>query len=151
MGILSFLPMPAMRPAEQFCDNPSCALHDKIGAGNVRIHSVGQRRFSCRICRKTWSETKGTFFYALKKDRRVVLTCLHAMAEGMGLNATGRVHHVTVDALLEWIEKAARHSREVTDALIADLHLTQVQIDEFWSFIRKKTSALTRRRMTSQR
>jgi len=31
----------------------------------------------------------------------------------------------------------ARHAREVTDFLIRDVGLTEVQVDEMWSFVKK--------------
>jgi hypothetical protein len=32
----------------------------------------------------------------------------------------------------------ARHARDVTDFLIRDVGLTEVQVDEMWSFVKKK-------------
>ena len=42
------------------------------------------------------------------------------------------------DAVSAWVQKAAQHVREVTVYLERDIHLTQCQIDEFWSYILKK-------------
>jgi len=56
----------------------------------------------------------------------------------MGLNNTCRQEEVTADSVLAWIEKAAKHSNEFTKYMQQEMHLEQVQIDEFWSFIRKK-------------
>ena len=40
--------------------------------------------------------------------------------------------------ILEWIIKASKHTNEFTQYMQQEMHLDQVQIDEFWSFIRKK-------------
>ena len=44
------------------------------------------------------------------------------------------IHRDTVSAVAEDL---ARHAREVTDFLIKDVGLTEVQVDEMWSFVKK--------------
>ena len=44
------------------------------------------------------------------------------------------IHRDTVSAV---VEDLARHAREVTDFLIKDVGLTEVQMDEMWSFVKK--------------
>ena len=36
-----------------------------------------------------------------------------------------------------WLKRAGEHCEEVTDYLLRDLKLSQVQIDEIWSFVKK--------------
>jgi hypothetical protein len=48
---------------------------------------------------------------------------------------------VTPDAVGTWLLKAAKHVQEVTIYLEREMHLTQCQIDEFWSYILKKSPA----------
>jgi hypothetical protein len=51
---------------------------------------------------------------------------------------------VTPDAVGAWVQKAAKHVNEVTVYLERDMHLTQCQIDEFWSYyIFKKKAHLS--------
>jgi hypothetical protein len=44
----------------------------------------------------------------------------------------------------EWLRRASEHAEALTAILTQDLHLSTVEIDEFWSFVRKKTGSLTR-------
>jgi hypothetical protein len=37
-----------------------------------------------------------------------------------------------------WLKRAATHAAALTQVLASDLHLSQVEIDEFWSFVQKK-------------
>ena len=60
------------------------------------------------------------------------------LAEGMGLRAVCRTKGLTTDAVGAWVVKAAAHVNEVTIYLEREMHLTQCQIDEFWSYIFKK-------------
>ena len=46
------------------------------------------------------------------------------------------------------VEYLARHARAVTDFLIKDVGLTEVQVDEMWSFAKKNKRKLTREMVT---
>jgi hypothetical protein len=37
-----------------------------------------------------------------------------------------------------WLQRAAAHAELLTEALVQELHLSEVEIDEFWSFVRTK-------------
>ena len=39
--------------------------------------------------------------------------------------------------------RAAAHGAALTEVLADDLHLSQVEIDEFWSFVQKKKGQLS--------
>src|SRR6266496_1434242 len=61
----------------------------------------------------------------------------------MGLRAVCRTKEVTPDAVGSCLLKAAKHVHEVTIYLERAMHLTQCQIDEFWSYILKKPGSAT--------
>ena len=86
-----------------------------------------------------------TRVYHLKSPVSLVLEVLWLLAEGMGLRAVCRTKRITTDAVGEWVVKAAAHVKEVTIYLERDMHLTQCQIDEFWSYILKKSAFKGRR------
>ena len=130
---------------QQFCDSIECEHYGQIGAGNIRTHSRKHRQVYCNQCGHIWTITKETFFYHLKTPVSVVVEVLLLLSEGMGVNAVCRTKGVTADAISSWILKAAKHVREVTQYLEQEIHLSQCQIDEFWSFILKKKQNLLRR------
>jgi hypothetical protein len=37
-----------------------------------------------------------------------------------------------------WLQRAAEHAEALTQVMANDLHVSQVEIDEFWSFVSKK-------------
>ena len=76
---------------------------------------------------------------------------MFSLARGMGLNNTCRQEDVTADSVLVWITRAAKHSNEFTIYMQQEMHLEQVQIDEFWSFIRKKRKTLQMKRENYQK
>ena len=134
--------------ARQFCDKAECSAFGKIGEGNIRTQSRKNQQVYCNQCDNSWVITKGTFFYHLKTPVRVVVEVLMLLAEGMGVNAVCRVKGVTADSMRSWLTKASDHVEEIRVYLQEEMHLTQCQIDEFWSFILKK-SQLERRRTLS--
>ena len=133
--------------ARQFCDNRECSCYGKIGAGNIRTQSRKNQQVYCNQCDNTWVITKGTLFYHPKTPVRVVIEVLMLLAEGMGVNAVCRVKGVTADSMATWLMKASDHVDEISTYLKVEMRLTQCQIDEFWSFILKKSE--TQRRRTS--
>ena len=134
--------------AQQCCDNPACQYNGKMGEDNMRTHSRQHQQVYCNACNNIWVITKGTFFYNLKAPVALVLEVLRLLSEGMGLRAVCRTKGVTPDAVGAWLIKAAEHMHEVTVYLERAMHLTQCQIDEFWSYIQKKSSAQRRRKST---
>jgi hypothetical protein len=64
---------------------------------------------------------------------------LKLLAEGLGLRGTSRVLEVKLDTIRGWLSTAALHCERVSDMLLRDLKLSQVQVDELWSFVKKNT------------
>ncbi len=128
------------------CPNPKRKHHGKKGLGNVvsngtyRTRSTGKARlFLCRTCGKAFSSRTGTTFFALRSPKKKVLMGLRLLAEGLGLRGTSRVLEIKLDTIRRWLAVAALHCEQVTDMLLRDLKLSQVQVDELWTFVKKNT------------
>lgn len=137
--------------SRQYCDNPSCDCYNKVGENNIKINSRAKGQVYCNRCKNRWVLTKGTMFFGLRTPIDKVIKVLQSLARGMGLNNTCRQENVTADSALDWITKAAKHSNEFTHYMQQEMHLDQVQIDEFWSFIRKKSKILQKKRKAYQK
>jgi transposase-like protein len=128
------------------CPNPKCKQYGKKGLGNVvsngtyRTRSTGKARlFLCRRCGKAFSSRSGTAFFDLRSPRKKVLMGLRLLAEGLGLRGTSRVLEIKLDTIRRWLATAALHCEQVSDMLVRDLNLSQVQVDELWTFVKKNT------------
>jgi len=128
------------------CPNPRCKQYGKKGLGNVvsngtyRTRSTGRARlFLCRTCGKAFSSRSGTAFFDLRSPRKKVLMGLRLLAEGLGLRGTSRVLEIKLDTIRRWLATAALHCEQVSDMLVRDLNLSQVQVDELWTFVKKNT------------
>lgn len=122
----------------QYCDNENCSCYNQPETDNIRINSRVKAQVYCNVCGNRWVLTKGTMFYGLRTPMDKVITVLLCLTRGMGVNNTCRQEKVTADSILSWIIKAAQHTNEFSQYMQQEMHLEQVQIDEFWSFIRKK-------------
>lgn len=78
-------------------------------------------------------------FFGLRTPMDKIVRVLGLLASGMGVNAVCRENDVTADSLRAWIIVASKQVNELSAYMEQDMHLEQIQIDEFWSFIRKKT------------
>ena len=128
--------------SKQFCDNASCSSYHQLDADNIRTNSSSKGQVYCKICKNMWVLTKGTMFYGLKTPMEKIINVLLLLVRGMGLRNTCRQEKVTTDSAVSWVERAAIHSNEFTEYMQNQMHIEQVQIDEFWSFIRKKRKSL---------
>lgn len=131
----------------QFCTNKKCRSFEKQG-NNIGIKSRKNRQVYCKTCKSSWVITKDTFFYHLKTPVKEVLEALKLLSEGMGVNAIQRTKGVSPETIQDWIIKASKHVNEVSSYLKREMSLTQCQIDEFWSFIRKKNQRLQKKKKT---
>lgn len=127
----------------RFCINRECLDYGVEGRGNIVGYGRKVRRFRCKTCGRVFSASKGTFFYRLRTDVEVVIEALHLLLEGNSIAAVARVKGVKEETVANWLKKASEHADEVNSFLVRDLHLTQVQVDELWGFIKKRRRTST--------
>src|SRR5258707_7820775 len=121
-----------MDPQDQFCPNLECPGRGQVGAGNIQVHSQAERRYRCKCCGKTFSESKGTALYALKKgpDLFVIVTTL--VAHGCPLQAVVAAFGLDERTVSAWLIRAGEHCQGVHAAVVGGsrLDLEQVRADE---------------------
>ena len=122
----------------QYCDNSDCPCYNQPGAGNICTNSRSKGQVYCNICNNRWVLTKGTMFFGLRTPIDKVIDTLMCLVRGMGVNNTCKQQGVCSETLLDWINRAAIHVNELSVYMQQEMNLEQAQIDEFWSFIRKK-------------
>jgi IS1 family transposase len=66
-----------------------------------------------------------------------------ALAEGLSIRATGRLLGVDKDTVNHWLPILGRHCQGVMNYFFRNLHLSECQLDELWTFIAKKQAHLT--------
>jgi transposase-like protein len=135
-----------------FCPNEACRDHGLRGQGNLTrqfAYGVNKDRHMlyCRICKRRFAETRCTAFFGSKFTSAEIGSILRTTAEGVGVRATGRLLGLDKDAVNRVILKAGEHCVKVMENLLVQLDLTEVQLDELWTFLEKKTRPEMRARM----
>lgn len=138
-------------PDNLYCPTPECPLFGQVEKRQLERHAYcGPQRtvhYLCRACGKTFSETKGTFFYRLRTKREKILNALAIVVEQGGIRATARVTGVDKDTIQRWVDRAGQHAEEVSAYMIVECDLSEAQLDELWTFVKKKTETSPRRRI----
>src|SRR5207302_6442855 len=89
-------------------------------------------------------ETQGTPMYGLKTPAAEVAQALLIVMRRGSLRAAEEITGHKYETISVWLKRAASHAAAITQVLTNDLHLSQVEIDEFWSFVQKKREQLSR-------
>ncbi len=76
--------------------------------------------------------------YHLKTPPAEVARALLVVLRRGSLLAAEEVTGHKYETIGRWLRRAAAHAEALTAALVHDLHLTEVEVDEFWSFVHQK-------------
>ena len=126
-----------------FCPNKDCANYGRVGPANQVIGAgcYGKQQtqlLECKVCGQRFSARRGTPLFDLKTDEQTFYEVIACLAEGNGLRATARIKNVDKDTVAAWLDRASQHIEAVSHYLMVNLHFEAVQLDEFWSFVKKK-------------
>ena len=113
---------------------PRCAFGATVANGHVR----GRPRWRCPGCRRSFGPTTGTVMARLKTPAAEVAQALLVVLRRGSLRAAEEVTGHKYETISRWLRRAAAHADTLTAAPVHDLHLSEVEVDEFWSFVRHK-------------
>ena len=80
--------------------------------------------------------------YGLKTEASEVAQALLIVMRRGSLRAAEEITGHKYETISQWLKRAATHAEALTQVLASDLHVSQVEIDEFWSFVQKKRGQL---------
>lgn len=130
----------------QPCPNEECISHGQINQGNIisigtyKTKSGKRRIFRCKTCYNTFSETRDTAFFDLKTEEEKVMMALKMILVKVDITGIAFVLDVKEDTILFWLDRAYKKANEINKALLKELSVTRVELDEMWSFVRRKTN-----------
>lgn len=139
-----------MEPLEHaFCPNESCTEYGLRGQGNVSVRGrYGKNKdrvlLYCKTCKARFAETTGTPLFGLHLSKQTVRAIVHHAAEGVGVRATARLLGVSKDTVNRVIVRVGEHVERVLGSLLASLSLTEAQLDELWTFVKKRRARAKR-------
>jgi transposase-like protein len=126
-----------MRRRARRADNPPCGHGggtDTVGNGSDR----GRRKWQCHGCGRSFTATTGTPVWGLKTPAAEVARALLCVLRRGSLRAAEEQTGHKYETIGRWLRRAGGHAEALTAALVHEIHLSEVEIDEFWSFVRRK-------------
>jgi transposase-like protein len=122
-----------MNPEEVFCPNGECPARGQRGEGNIWIHSQKKRRYKCKVCGTTFSETTGTALYRLHTALDIVVLVVTLLAHGCPRQAIVAAFGLDERTVAAWEARAGRQCEAIHHHLVeVGRDLGQVQADEVW-------------------
>lgn len=121
-----------MDPHSKWCHNRRCRAYGRIGEGHVAIHSQKERRYRCKRCGRTFSETTDTPFYRLHKPRWLMLVVVTLLSHGCPVKAIVAAFELDERTVARWQREAGLRCRRVHEHVVeaGRVALLQVQADE---------------------
>jgi len=104
----------------------------------VRNGSKGGRpRWVCRVCRRSFGPTWGTPLYRLRTDLQEIARTLPVVMRRGSRSATEEITGHKYETIGRWLRMAARQAEAIPQVLVHDPHRSPVEVDAFWSFVKK--------------
>jgi hypothetical protein len=96
------------------------------------IHSQKERRYRCKRCARTFTATKDTALYRMRKPKWLVVAVVTLLAYGCPVQAIVAAFSLDERTVARWQREAGLQGKRVHEHLIeaGRVHLLQVQADE---------------------
>src|SRR2546428_5199430 len=125
--------------------SPPC-LHCPNGCSSVKqamklVRHYGPHNtplYRCLQCGREFSGRHGSIFAGFHTDDLTVYRVLKALAEGNGIRACARIFDLDKNTVVRILAQAAQHCQQVSEHLIKAYHMDECQLDELWSFVKKR-------------
>ena len=103
-----------------------------MGEGTITIHDKQRRRYRWKVCKKTFSERRGTMFEGLRKPIELIVIVITLLGYGCPVQAIVQAFKLDERTVAEWRDRAGHHCQQVHKAIVEQekLDLVHVQTDE---------------------
>jgi transposase-like protein len=124
-----------MDPQAQFCHNPDCPARGQLGLGQIRVHSRKEQRYRCTTCGQTFTATRDTPFYRLKKSVDLVTLVITLLCHGCPVQAVVAAFGLDERTVAAWRDRAGRHGQRLHEQIVlqGQVDLGHVQADELYA------------------
>ncbi|MDR0620483.1 MAG: hypothetical protein LBJ61_01170, partial [Deltaproteobacteria bacterium] len=92
----------------------------------------------CRSCGHRFAATRDTPLFGAHLSPEQTGRIIYLAAKGVGIRATGRLLGLSKNTVKLALEKIGGHCRNVYCALMRDLQLDESQLDDLWTFVKRK-------------
>ena len=137
-----------------FCPTKQCKDYGLRGQGNIAIRGKYGKDKSrdllyCRTCGKRFASTRASAMFGLHLPAEMIRQIIHHAAEGVGVRATARLLGLDKDTVNRVILRAGEHCARVLSSLLTSLELQETQLDELWTFVKKRNVLAVKRNLSA--
>ena len=101
-------------------------------------HRNGLQRFRCKQCGRTLTEERDKPLDEMRIPFEKAVLCLNLLVEGNSVRSTERITGVHRDTIMRLGVKVGQGCAAVHGKLMVNLHVSRCELDEVWSFVKKK-------------
>ncbi|MDR1487143.1 MAG: hypothetical protein LBT62_03995 [Deltaproteobacteria bacterium] len=128
--------------SDHACSNPSCPLVGRYNHGNIALRAVyGKEKqhslLYCKHCKVTFAPSRNTPLYKAHLPMQTLRDIMSLSSQGVGVRGIAEHLKLSPKAVNQNIIKIGEHCAEHLANTILSLDLVEVQLDEFWSFVKK--------------
>lgn len=123
------------------CPNKQCRAYNKVGLKNIVRNGFqpnGTQKYKCTECGRNLVRTINTPFFHKHLSKKEIIRICKLLAEKTSFRAIARITSHHLDTIRAIASAIAEHCKKFNDYFITELNLTSVEVDEMWSFVKKK-------------
>ena len=123
------------------CPNKDCRAFNKFGLLNIirkGKQQNGTLRYQCTDCKRTFARTINTPFFHKHLSKKEIIHICKLLSEKTSFRAIARITDHHLDTIRSIASAIAQHCKKFNDYFVTDLNLTPIEVDEMWSFVKKK-------------
>ena len=102
----------------------------------------GRQRWRCGTCGKTFGATLGTPLYRLRTPLAEIVIALRVVMRRGSLSGAEEITGHKRETIRRWLLRVLAQVEAVTEVLVKELELDEVEVDAFWSFVGNAVEAL---------
>ena len=129
------------RKLDVACPNKECRAFNKTGLRNIGRNGFqpnGTQKYKCTECGRNLVRTINTPFFHRHLSKKEIIRVCKLLAEKTSFRAIARATNHHLDTIRAIASAIAEHCKKFSDYFITELNLTPVEVDEMWSFVKKK-------------
>ena len=128
------------------CQNTQCRYYLKEkGKGIIKYgkNRAGHQLYKCLHCNHFFTETILTPLYHKHLSEEEIVRISKLLVEKNGIRSIERITGHHRDTIGRLLEDMAEHAEQVNRTLLCELNLTQYEMDELWTTVKKNRKKLS--------
>ncbi|MDR1110811.1 MAG: hypothetical protein LBP92_09020 [Deltaproteobacteria bacterium] len=126
-----------------YCPNKNYPDFSILGKDNISVRGkYGKNKdkilFYYRTCGHRFGQTHGSALFGAQIDPQTIRSIIHHAAEGVSVRSTARLLNIVKSTVNRIILRIGEYCSKILSNLLRYIYMTEVQLDEFWSFVKKK-------------